>query len=33
MKTLMKMRDSWHSLWHSLWHCLKHLGYSQWDVE
>ncbi|MBZ4678039.1 hypothetical protein C8J23_1269 [Shewanella chilikensis] len=33
MKTLMKIRDSWHSLWHSLWHCLKHLGYSQWDVE
>ncbi len=29
MKTLMKMRSSWHSLWHSL----KHLGYSQWDVE
>ncbi len=29
MKTLMKMRDSWHSLWHGL----KHLGYSQWDME
>lgn len=29
MKTLMKMRSSWHSLWHSL----KHLGDSQWDVE